>query len=325
MNQLSEAPGYLSQVTPTLQKSSPHMFELKKLTINLDKEEKKPAIDREKLLAEMIEQARLHDLYMEKTERFKGKPGVYITIFSFLEIENATLSQALNKEFYKTIAPLAMVGRQCLTVTQDSQHKTLFSDPRHVLSEQAISFIKVISDDEILVCANAIDTRIYRHNSKDPKRPWKKVFEPIATLKEVSGQRITCAAVSNDYFVISSDQYWISMFDKASYKCIDKTEIKAYVVNTMCLINADRLICGHEGSIITLWDTYRDELNDEQLQKLKERLKVEFSPSRELIAKWQEQRRTLEDVLDYAKKAMDTLVPVDDAENQLKFVYDEKE
>ena len=99
---------------------------------------------------------------------------------------------------------------------------------------------------------------MYRHNSKDKKRPFKKVFDEIATLKELNGHRISCAAVATDYFVVSSDQCTIAMFDKACYKCIDSVVLKVYIVTTMYMLNDDRFVCGHEGSFVTLWDTSRE-------------------------------------------------------------------
>ena len=153
----------------------------------------------------MVREAREAGLYEEKVQRFKNCPRIYITIISFFETERATLTQILSKEFYEKITPYAFVPRTCPTIPTSKRDKALFSEPDKVLSSQAISFIKVISDDEILVCLNGIESKVYRYNSKDNKRPFKKVFDEIATLKELSGHRLSCAGVASDYFVVSSD------------------------------------------------------------------------------------------------------------------------
>ena len=113
----------------------------------------------------------------------------------------------MSKEFYNTITPRALIPRTCPTVPIEYRDKTLFSEAEELLTTQAVSYIKAISDDEILICLNGVENKVYRHNSKDNKRPWKRVFEEIATLKEVSGQRISCAVVSDDFFVVSSEKY----------------------------------------------------------------------------------------------------------------------
>ena len=53
----------------------------------------------------MVREAREAGLYIEKAQRFKNCPRIYITIISFFETERATLTQILSKEFYETITP----------------------------------------------------------------------------------------------------------------------------------------------------------------------------------------------------------------------------
>ena len=174
------------------------------------------------------------------------------------------MTQVLSKEFYEKITPYAFFPRTCTTIPTSVRDKALFSESDELLTAHAISFIKVLSNDELLVCLNGVESKVYSQKSKDANRPFKKVFNEIATLKEMSGHRISCAAVAEDYFVVSSDHYTIAIFDKASYKCLDRVEIKVYIVTTMCMLSANRFICGHEGSIVTLWDTSREEMSKQQ-------------------------------------------------------------
>ena len=108
MNLSSGAPGYMSQLTPTLNRTKPHMFEKKK-TIEIKQPDKPTAEElaekRRKLLEDMVREAREAGLYIEKAQRFKNCPRIYITIISFFETERATLTQILSKEFYETITP----------------------------------------------------------------------------------------------------------------------------------------------------------------------------------------------------------------------------
>ena len=58
---------------------------------------------------------------------------------------------------------------------------------------------------------------------------------------------------------------------------------------------------------------------------MKECLNVAFNPPIEVHAMLAEQRRTLSDLLDYARKAMNMLVPssLEEQDQEMKWVYDE--
>ena len=72
------------------------------------------------------------------------------------------------------------------------------------------------------------------------------------------------------------------MYDKISYRFLDHFQITEYVVNDMSLVNEDRVLMGHAGSIITLWDTSREMLTQDQKITMKQSIYDAFNPTEEM-------------------------------------------
>ena len=72
---------------------------------------------------------------------------------------------------------------------------------------------------------------------------------------------MSCACVGKDFLVVSSDEGSIQMYDRVTYKFLDHSLLTEYIVHCMCLHEENRIVMGHAGSMLSLWDTSREALN----------------------------------------------------------------
>ena len=95
----------------------------------------------------------------------------------------------------------------------------------------------------------------------------------------------------------------------------------------MSLVNEDRVLMGHAGSIITLWDTSREMLTQDQKITMKQSIYDAFNPTEEMqkSLKGQGLMFSQSNSMPYVKQAVMMLVP-EDPENedaQKRWIYDE--
>ena len=95
-------------------------------------------------------------------------------------------------------------------------------------------------------------------------------WNEVVTLEELRGMKIVSSVVQGDYFLVAEENHEFFMFDNIGYKLIDRGLVRNYPVNCMLALQDNMCIFGHQGGLITLWDTSKRYLKVEELQKLKE-------------------------------------------------------
>ena len=131
-----------------------------------------------------------------------------------------------------------------------------------------ITHILCMSESRILVSTDGIKTCIYEH-LPPMKQPFKKDnWRMIHQMKEIENQRIKTSMLAEDYFILGNDDCHFFMFDVIGYSMIEKGYIRNYTINCMLLVEDNMVVFGHQGGILSLWDTSKRVLDPEELDKL---------------------------------------------------------
>lgn len=74
--------------------------------------------------------------------------------------------------------------------------------------------------------------------------------------------------IAEDYFILANDEHHFFMFDRVGYKLLDKGFVRHYKVNCMLQLKDNMVVFGHQHGVITLWDTSKRFLTNEELSLL---------------------------------------------------------
>ena len=92
----------------------------------------------------------------------------------------------------------------------------------------------------------------------------------LVHLVEIDYERIVTSCIADDFFIVGNDDCHFFMFERIGYKLIEKGFVRNYLINCMLVLTDNMVVFGHVGSVLTLWDTSKRVLDQQELSRLKE-------------------------------------------------------